>query len=66
MILRGMDNVIAQLPEAQRQAHERVIGGRKVPSKDKILSLYENEIHVIVRGKAGAAVERRQRDGWPY
>ena len=39
VILRGMDNVIAQLPEAQRQAHERVIGGRKVPSKDKILSL---------------------------
>ena len=57
VILRGMDNVIAQLPEAQRQAHERVIGGRKVPSKDKILSLYESEIHVIVRGKAGAAVE---------
>ena len=57
VILRGMDNVIAQLPEAQRQAHERVIGGRKVPSKDKILSLYESDIHVIVRGKAGAAVE---------
>jgi len=57
VILRGMDNVIAQLPEAQRQAHERVIGGRKVPSKDKILSLYEGDIHVIVRGKAGAAVE---------
>ena len=57
VILRGMDNVISQLPEAQRQAHERVIGGRKVPSKDKILSLYENDIHVIVRGKVGAAVE---------
>ncbi len=57
VILRGMDNVIAQMPEAKRQAHERVIGGRQVPSKDKILSLYESEIHVIVRGKAGAAVE---------
>ena len=57
VILRGMDNVLAQLPEARRQAHERVIGGRKVPSKDKILSLYENDIHVIVRGKAGAGVE---------
>ena len=52
-----MDNVIAQMPEAKRQAHERVIGGRQVPSKDKILSLYESDIHVIVRGKAGAAVE---------
>jgi hypothetical protein len=57
VILRRMDNVIAQLPEAQRQAHERVIGGRQVPSKEKILSLYESDIHVIVRGKAGAAVE---------
>jgi hypothetical protein len=57
VILRAMDNVMAQLPEAKRQAHERIIGGRKVPSKDKILSLYENDIHVIVRGKAGAAVE---------
>ena len=57
VILRGMDNVIAQMPEAKRQAHERVIGGRQVPSKDKILSLYESDIHVIVRGKAGAAVE---------
>ncbi|MEI6789522.1 MAG: hypothetical protein WCL49_13690, partial [bacterium] len=57
VILRGMDSVIAQMPEAKRQAHERVIGGRKVPSKDKILSLYESDIHVIVRGKAGAPVE---------
>jgi len=57
VILRRMDNVIVQLPEAQRQAHERVIGGRQVPSKEKILSLYESDIHVIVRGKAGAAVE---------
>ena len=57
VILRGMDNVIEQLPEAQRQAHERIIGERLVPSKDKILSLYESDIHVVVRGKAGAAVE---------
>jgi len=57
VILRRMDNVIEQLPEARRQAHERIVGERKVPSKEKILSLYESEIHVIVRGKAGAAVE---------
>ncbi len=57
VILRTMDNVIGQLPEACRQAHERVIGGRKVLSDKKILSLYESDIHVIVRGKAGAGVE---------
>ncbi len=45
------------MPEAVRQARERIIGGRLVPSKDKILSLYEPEINTIVRGKADAEVE---------
>jgi hypothetical protein len=49
--------VLDQLPEAVRQAHERIIGGRKVKNEDKILSLYEKDAHVIVRGKAGAEVE---------
>jgi hypothetical protein len=40
-----------------RQAHERIIGERPVANADKILSLYESDIHVIVRGKAGADVE---------
>lgn len=57
VILARMDNVIAQLPEARRQAHERIIGERAVPSEQKILSLYEQDVHVIVRGKAGADVE---------
>ena len=57
VILRGMDNVIEQLPQARKQAHERIIGGRKVPNGEKILSLYESEIHVVNRGKAGASVE---------
>jgi len=57
VILRRMDNVLEQLPEARRQAHERIIGGRQVASGDKILSLYEADVHVIVRGKAGADVE---------
>jgi hypothetical protein len=57
VILRRIDNVIAQLPEARRQAHERIIGERPVANEDKILSLYEPDIHVIVRGKVGADVE---------
>lgn len=57
VILGRIDKVIAQLPEAQRQAHERVIGERQVASSEKILSLHESDIHVIVRGKAGARVE---------
>jgi hypothetical protein len=44
-------------PAAVKQAHERIIGERKVANEDKILSLYEPEVRVIVRGKAGAGVE---------
>lgn len=45
------------MPEAIHQAHERIIGGRRVKSTEKILSLYEEDLHVVVRGKAGAEVE---------
>ena len=46
-----------KLPEAIRQAHERIIGGRRVENDEKILSLYEGHASVYVRGKAGAEVE---------
>jgi IS5 family transposase len=52
-----MDQVLRQLPEARRQARERILAGRLVDSADKILSLYEPDVNVIVRKKAGAAVE---------
>jgi hypothetical protein len=56
-ILRRIDGVLTLLPQAQKQAHERIIGGRPVDNADKILSLYETDVRVIVRGKAGAEVE---------
>ena len=56
-ILRRLDTVLALLPRAQKQAHERIIGGRPVANADKILSLYDPDLRVIVRGKAGAEVE---------
>src|ERR1035441_3965626 len=46
-----------KLPEAIRQAHERIIGERRVENDEKILSLYEGHASVYVRGKAGAEVE---------
>ena len=52
-----IEGVLAQLPAAVRQAHERIIGRRAVPNGEKLLSLYEPEVRVIVRGKAGAEVE---------
>jgi len=56
-VIDRIDGILEQLPEAKRQAHERIIGQRKVPNAQKILSLYEPEVHVIVRNKAGAEVE---------
>ena len=56
-ILRRLDGVLELLPRAQKQAHERIIGGRQVANADKILSLYDSAVRVIVRGKAGAEVE---------
>jgi hypothetical protein len=56
-ILRRLDSVLELLPRAQKQAHERIIGGRPVANAGKILSLYDLDVRVIVRGKAGAEVE---------
>lgn len=56
-VLKRIENVLTKLPQAIKQAHERIIGERRVPSRDKLLSLYEEDIHVIVRGKANAEVE---------
>jgi len=57
LIIKRIEKVLDQLPAAVKQAHERIIGGRRVANKDKILSLYDDQINVIKRGKAGAQVE---------
>lgn len=57
VIKERIDRVLEILPFAVKQAHERIIGGRKVANADKILSLYETEINVVVRGKASAPTE---------
>ena len=56
-ILVRIDNVLEQLPAAKRQAHERIIGGRQINNQEKLLSLYESDVNVIVRKKAGHKVE---------
>ena len=56
-VIDRIDKILLQLPQAVEQAHERIIGGRTVASSEKILSLYEQDVHVIVRGKASAEVE---------
>ena len=56
-VLKRIDSVMEALPAAVKQAHERIIGGRQVANDEKLLSLFEPDIHVIVRGKAGEEVE---------
>ena len=56
-ILRQITNVNNQLDTAIKNAHERIIGERRVANEDKIFSLYEKDVKVIVRRKAGADVE---------
>lgn len=56
-IIERIDNVLNKLTEVCRQAHERIIGERLVKNKDKILSLYDENIHIIIRGKVDAKLE---------
>lgn len=56
-IINRIRNILQQLPAAVFQAHERIIGERRLPNNQKILSLYEDSLHVIVRGKAGGETE---------
>ncbi len=57
LIISRIDKVLELLPRAIKQAHERIIGERRVPNEDKILSIYEPDVNVIVRGKSGSEVE---------
>ena len=52
-----MDRVLEQLPKARHQARQRILAGQLVDNQEKILSLYEPEVNVIVRKKAGAEGE---------
>ena len=56
-VLKRLESILEALPTAVKQAHERIIGERQVANDEKLLSLFEPDIHVIVRGKADAEVE---------
>jgi hypothetical protein len=56
-VLGRMDQVLTQLPQAREQARQRILQGKLVANEEKILSLYEPDVNVIVRKKAGADVE---------
>ena len=56
-VMSRMSNVIEQIPSIIEIAHTRIISEKKADNADKILSLYEKNIHVIQRGKMNADVE---------
>jgi hypothetical protein len=56
-VLGRLDKILDQLPAARQQAWQRIIKEEPVANQDKILSLYESAIRVVVRHKAGAEVE---------
>ncbi len=56
-ILSRIERMNELIPVVIQQAHERIIGGRQVKNADKVLSVYEPDVQVIVRGKAGKEVE---------
>jgi len=57
VILRRMENVLEKIPEAVRQAHKRIIRSGQIENGKKILSLYDEHVNVIVRGKDRCEVE---------
>jgi len=56
-LLARIDEKLELLAKAIEQAHERIIGGRRIAMQDKVLSAHEADQHVIGRGKAGKEVE---------
>ncbi len=60
-VLKRIDNILEQLPQAIKQAHERIIGERKLKSCEKLFSFYDHDAQIMVRGKSGSEVEFGQR-----
>ncbi len=56
-ILQRISNVLEQIPAIIDIAHKRIISEKIVLNTEKILSLYEKNVHVIKRGKFNADVE---------
>lgn len=56
-IVWRLERVLEQLPMVVRQAHRRIISEKKIVNEEKILSLYEGDVHVVIRKKAGKEVE---------
>jgi len=57
LIIGRIESVVALVPDVIKLAHTRIITGIPAKNEDKILSLYEKDVHVIKRGKSSAELE---------
>jgi len=56
-IIARIDRMLGLMDPVIDQAHERIIGGRPVSNADKVLSVHDDDVRVVVRGKASGEVE---------
>jgi hypothetical protein len=57
LVIERLANIINQIDDTVQIAHSRIISEKLVHNNEKILSLYENDVHVLNRGKFGGAIE---------
>jgi hypothetical protein len=55
--IKNIENITKQIDHIIAQARKRIISEEKVENKDKTLSLYDEDVNIIIRGKANARVE---------
>jgi len=53
----GLSHYLPLVEQIVEQAEKRIIKGEKVPPDEKLYSLFEEHTELIVRGKAGKAIE---------
>lgn len=56
-IIARIERMLGLIDPVIAQAHERIIGGRPVSNADKVLSVHDDDVNVVVRGKASGEVE---------
>jgi hypothetical protein len=57
VIIKNIENITNQIEHILAQARKRIISEQKIENADKTLSLYDEDVNVIIRGKANARVE---------
>jgi len=57
VVLNRIKNVLDQVPAVVKLANDRIVSGKIAKQNEKILSLYEKNVHVIKRGKAQGDIE---------